>query len=32
VNFRFSGKLAPCIVTAAGTNPDYQHVIMPLKS
>jgi DNA polymerase-3 subunit beta len=32
VNFRFSGKLAPCIVTAAGANPDYQHVIMPLKS
>jgi DNA polymerase-3 subunit beta len=32
VNFRFSGKLAPCILTAAGDNPDYQHVIMPLKS
>lgn len=32
VKFRFSGKLAPCIVTAAGDNPDYQHVIMPLKS
>ncbi|HSE29112.1 MAG TPA: DNA polymerase III subunit beta [Candidatus Saccharimonadales bacterium] len=33
VEFRFSGKLAPCIVTAAD-NPDagYKHVIMPLKS
>lgn len=32
VNFRFSGKLAPCILTAAVDAPDYQHVIMPLKS
>lgn len=32
INFRFSGKLAPCILTAANENPDYQHVIMPLKS
>jgi len=32
VQFRFSGKLAPCILTAAGTEADYQHVIMPLKS
>lgn len=32
VSFRFSGKLAPCIVTAAEDTPDYQHVIMPLKS
>lgn len=32
VNFRFSGKLAPCIVTAANSAADYQHVIMPLKS
>lgn len=32
VSFRFSGKLAPCILTAAGETVDYQHVIMPLKS
>lgn len=32
VRFRFSGKLAPCILTAADGSPDYQHVIMPLKS
>ncbi len=32
VSFRFSGKLAPCILTAAGDSADYQHVIMPLKS
>lgn len=32
VAFRFSGKLAPCILTAADDNADYQHVIMPLKS
>lgn len=32
VVFRFSGKLAPCILTAASESPDYQHVIMPLKS
>lgn len=32
VSFRFSGKLAPCIITAADQAPDYQHVIMPLKS
>jgi len=32
VSFRFSGKLAPCILTVAGGEPDYQHVIMPLKS
>ena len=32
VQFRFSGKLAPCILTAADGEPDYQHVIMPLKS
>jgi DNA polymerase III subunit beta len=32
VRFRFSGKLAPCILTAADGEADYQHVIMPLKS
>jgi DNA polymerase-3 subunit beta len=33
VQFRFSGKLAACVVTPAGVaSPDYQHIIMPLKS
>jgi DNA polymerase-3 subunit beta len=33
VQFRFSGKLAACVLTPVGTNtPDYQHIIMPLKS
>ena len=31
VVFRFSGRLAPCILAAAEAA-DYQHVIMPLKS
>lgn len=32
VQFRFSGKLAPCVVTAHGETADYKHIIMPLKS
>lgn len=32
VVFRFSGKLAPCVLTAADTTTKYQHIIMPLKS
>lgn len=32
VSFRFSGKLAPCILTALDASADYHHVIMPLKS
>lgn len=32
VAFCFSGKLSPCILTAAEKTPDYQHIIMPLKS
>jgi DNA polymerase III subunit beta len=32
VAFHFSGKLSPCVLTAAGEAPDYQHIIMPLKS
>ena len=32
VTFEFSGKLAPCILTSAVKNPDYKHIIMPLKS
>lgn len=30
--FRFSGKLAPCVLTAKGDTIDYKHIIMPLKS
>lgn len=30
--FRFSGKLAPCVLTAKGDTVDYKHIIMPLKS
>lgn len=32
VEFRFSGKLAPCVVTPKGESADYTHIIMPLKS
>lgn len=32
VEFRFSGKLSPCVLTATGGEPDYTHIIMPLKS
>lgn len=33
VSFRFSGKISPCVLTPANTkNPDYLHIIMPLKS
>lgn len=32
VMFHCSGKLAACVVTPSGDNPDYQHIIMPLKS
>lgn len=32
IEFRFSGKLSPCVLTAAEKNPDYMHIIMPLKS
>lgn len=31
VTFRFSGKLAPCVLTAKD-NTNYKHIIMPLKS
>lgn len=31
VNFQFSGKLAPCMLTTSGDSP-YLHIIMPLKS
>lgn len=32
ISFGFSGKLAPCVVTADQKGTDYQHIIMPLKS
>ncbi|HSW80953.1 MAG TPA: DNA polymerase III subunit beta [Candidatus Saccharimonas sp.] len=32
IAFRCSGKLAACVVTPAESEPDYQHIIMPLKS
>ena len=32
VVFRFSGKLAPCVLTAKVEDVDYKHIIMPLKS
>lgn len=32
VEFRFSGKLAPCILTAKTADANYKHIIMPLKS
>ncbi|HET6746707.1 MAG TPA: DNA polymerase III subunit beta [Candidatus Saccharimonadales bacterium] len=32
VTFRFSGKLAACVLAAKGDNVNYRHIIMPLKS
>ncbi len=32
VEFRFSGKLAPCVLTAKTEDANYKHIIMPLKS
>ena len=32
IEFRFSGKLAPCVLTSVEKDIDYQHIIMPLKS
>lgn len=32
VTFRFSGKLAACVLTAVADDVNYKHVIMPLKS
>lgn len=32
VEFRFSGKLAPTIITSTDTGTNYYHIIMPLKS
>lgn len=32
IQFRFSGKLSPCVLTAIEKDPNYTHIIMPLKS
>lgn len=32
VTFAFSGKLSPCILTAANDGATYKHIVMPLKS
>jgi DNA polymerase III subunit beta len=32
IEFRFSGKLSPCVLSTSGGDGDYQHIIMPLKS
>ncbi len=32
IQFRFSGKLSPCVLTTVEKSPNYTHIIMPLKS
>jgi len=32
IEFGFSGKLAPCVMTESVIDPVYKHIIMPLKS
>ena len=32
IQFRFSGKLSPCVITAVEKESNYTHIIMPLKS
>ncbi len=32
IQFRFSGKLSPCVLTSSEKSPAYTHIIMPLKS
>ena len=32
VQFRFSGKIAPCVLTTTAADVNYLHIIMPLKS
>jgi len=32
IEFRFSGKLSPSVLSAAEKSPNYIHIIMPLKS
>lgn len=31
INFRFSGDISPCVITSS-EQPNYQHIVMPLKS
>ena len=32
ITFRFSGRLAPCVISSSEKSSDYIHIIMPLKS
>lgn len=32
IEFRFSGKLSPCVLTVVEKDTNYTHIIMPLKS
>lgn len=32
IEFRFSGKLSPCVLAVVEKDPNYTHIIMPLKS
>lgn len=32
IEFRFSGKLSPCVLSVIEKDPNYIHIIMPLKS
>lgn len=32
VQFSFSGKLSPCVLTAVDKKVDYKHIVMPLRS
>lgn len=32
IEFRFSGKLSPCVLTTTKKDANYTHIIMPLKS
>lgn len=32
IEFRFSGKLSPCVLSVVEKDPNYIHIIMPLKS
>lgn len=32
IEFRFSGKLAACVLSTVGDDGEYRHIIMPLKS
>ncbi len=32
IQFGFSGKLAPCVITDNKSNSEYKHIVMPLRS